>query len=176
VISHGIYNVSNGLRLSGSFANVVRWSSCSKLALPPARIYGSYLQSMLKPVKCPARVAPAWDSQWNSEEMEALWGCASQLWVLGRICVHGRPHLSFCLITLQYFGCRNFEGADWYPFCLDMGNGWESGGWVVGPLGGSRPKFTRDVRQFSFYPPDGCNDFWKPFNVPNRQYNFLPHL
>jgi hypothetical protein len=32
-------------------------------------------------------------SQWNSEEMKAVWDCASQLWVPGRSRVHGRPHL-----------------------------------------------------------------------------------
>ena len=31
--------------------------------------------------------------------MKAMWGCASQLWVPGRSCVHGHPYLSFCLIT-----------------------------------------------------------------------------
>jgi hypothetical protein len=31
----------------------------------------------------------------NSEELEVLWDCASQLWVPGGSRVHGRPYLSF---------------------------------------------------------------------------------
>ena len=34
-------------------------------------------------------------------------GTASQLWVPGRSCVHGRPYLSFCPITLQHFRFRS---------------------------------------------------------------------
>ena len=41
-----------------------------------------------------------------SEEMEAMWDCASHFWVLGRSRVHGRPHLSFCPITLKHFNSR----------------------------------------------------------------------
>ena len=47
------------------------------------------------------------ESQWNSEEMEAMWICAIQLWVPGRSRVHGRPYLSFCPITLQHFSFRS---------------------------------------------------------------------
>ena len=64
--------------------------------------------------------------------MEAVLDCASQLWVPGRSCVHGRPYLSFCPITLQHFsfsldvyvdGCLFEKGADWYPFCPGGGTG-----------------------------------------------------
>ena len=54
------------------------------------------------------RIVPAWDTQWNFEEMEAMWDCASQLWVPGRSRVHGRPYLSFCPITLQRFSFRSW--------------------------------------------------------------------
>jgi len=50
---------------------------------------------------------------WNSEEMEAM--CASQLWVPGRSCVHGRPYLSFCPVTLQHFGFRCWWVCRWMP-------------------------------------------------------------
>jgi hypothetical protein len=82
--------------------------------------------------------------------MEALWGCASQLWVPGRICVHGRLHLSFRPITLQHFNfslskhadvCRNKKEQFGTLFVMDGGRG-------GGPSGRSRPKFTRDVQQF----------------------------
>ena len=46
------------------------------------------------------RIVPALDSQRKYEEMEAMWDCASQLWVPGRSLVHGRPYLRFCPITL----------------------------------------------------------------------------
>ena len=44
--------------------------------------------------------------------MEAMWDCASQLWVPGRLHVHGRPYLSFCAITLQHFSFRFDEYGD----------------------------------------------------------------
>jgi hypothetical protein len=42
--------------------------------------------------------------KWNSEEIEAMWGCASKLWVPGRLCVHGRPYSIFApnSATLQF--------------------------------------------------------------------------
>jgi hypothetical protein len=61
------------------------------------------------------RIVPAWDSQWNSEELEVLWDCASQLWVPGRSRVHGRPYLSFCPITLQHFSFRSWWLCRWMP-------------------------------------------------------------
>ena len=42
--------------------------------------------------------------------MEAMWDFASQLWVPGRLCVHGRPYLSFCPVTLQH----SVSGLDKY--------------------------------------------------------------
>jgi hypothetical protein len=36
-----------------------------------------------------------------------MWGCASQLWVPGMSCVHRRPYLSFCPMTLQHFSFRS---------------------------------------------------------------------
>ena len=47
------------------------------------------------------------DSQWNSEEIEAMWDCASQLEVPGRSRVHGRLYLSFCPTTLQHLSFRS---------------------------------------------------------------------
>ena len=61
------------------------------------------------------RIVPAWDSQWNSEKMQAMWSCASQLWVPGRSRVHGRPYLNFCPITLQHFSFRSWWVCRWMP-------------------------------------------------------------
>ena len=57
--------------------------------------------------------------------MKAMWDCASQLWVPGRSCGHGRPYLDFCPIILQHFSfrCLFEKGADWYPFCPGGGTG-----------------------------------------------------
>jgi len=57
----------------------------------------------------------AWDSQWNSEEMEAMWDCVSQLWVPGRSRVHGRPYLSICPITLRHSSFRYWWVCRWMP-------------------------------------------------------------
>jgi len=66
-------------------------------------------------------------------------GLCKPVWVLGRSCVHGRPYLSLCPISLQLcnnsdsgpdeyaYGCRIKKGADWYPFCL--GGGTKRGDW-----------------------------------------------
>ena len=61
------------------------------------------------------RIVPAWVNQWNSEEMEAMWDCASQLWVPGRSRVHVCPYLSFCRITLQHFSLRSWWVCRWMP-------------------------------------------------------------
>ena len=61
-----------------------------------------------------------------------MWDCASQLWVLGRSRVHGRPYLSLCPVTLQHFssdvdeyadGCLFEKGAALYPFRPGGGTG-----------------------------------------------------
>ena len=93
------------------------------------------------------RIVPAWDSQWSSEEMEAMWDCASQLWVPGRSLVHGRPYLSFCPITLQHFNFRSWWVCKWMPIrkrsrLVPFLSGWghRKGGLGGGSLRGVHPK------------------------------------
>ena len=70
--------------------------------------------------------------------MEALWGCASQLWVPGRSRVHGRLYLSFCSITLLNFGSVQIDaefkkehlGTHWV-YCLGGDPEGGFGGWVA---------------------------------------------
>jgi len=59
------------------------------------------------------------------EKWKQCGDCASQLWVPGRSCGHGRPYLDFCPIILQHFSfrCLFEKGADWYPFCPGGGTG-----------------------------------------------------
>jgi len=73
--------------------------------------------------------------------MEAMWDCASQLWVPGDSCGHGRPYLSFCPITLRHYSfryrwvCRwmqNSKRSRMVPFFVWVGaSEGEFGGWVV---------------------------------------------
>jgi len=103
------------------------------------------------------RIVPAWDIQWNSEEMEAMWDCASQLWVPGRSRVHGRPYLRFCPITLQHFSFRSWCVCRWMPIwkrnrLVPFLSGW---GHRKGGSGGSSPKIIRAYTKFYFLePPD----------------------
>jgi hypothetical protein len=93
------------------------------------------------------RTVPEWDSQWNFEEIEAMWGCASQVWVPGRSSVHGRPYFSFCPISLQQYSfkslwvCRcmqNLKRSRLVTFLSGWGH-WK-GVWGGGPSEGSTPK------------------------------------
>ena len=97
------------------------------------------------------RIVSAWDIQWNPEEIKAMWDCASQLWVLGRSRVHGRPFLDFCPITLRHYSFRYWWVRRWMqnskrsrmvPFFVWWGH-WR-GVWGVGsPSGMSTPKSIR---------------------------------
>jgi hypothetical protein len=90
------------------------------------------------------RIMPAWDSQWNYKEMEAMWGCASQLWMPGmcawasvsQLLPHNSATIQFHVLVSMQVGCRIWKGADWYP-CLGWGTRWRSEG---GPPRGSTPK------------------------------------
>jgi hypothetical protein len=101
------------------------------------------------------RIVPAWKIQWNSKEMEAMWDCASQLWVPSRSRVHGRLYLNFCPITLQHFSFRSWWVCRWMPICkrsrlVPILSGW--GHWVMGIGGGGsrapKPKNRVDVHFF----------------------------
>ena len=94
------------------------------------------------------RIVPSWDSQWNPEELEAMWDCASQLWVPGRSRVHGRPYLRFCPINLRHYSVRYWWVCIWMqnskrsrmvPFFVWWGH-WKGGFGVGCPSGLSTPK------------------------------------
>jgi len=85
---------------------------------------------------------PAWDSQLKSRKKEAMWSCASQLWVPGRSCGHGRPYLSFGPITLRHSSFRSWWLCRWtqsskrsrvVPFFVWWGHckGGFGGGWSL---------------------------------------------
>ena len=58
-------------------------------------------------------IVPAWDNRYNSKGKEATWGCASQLWVPGKSCVHGRLYLRICPLTLWHFSFRSWWVCRW---------------------------------------------------------------
>jgi hypothetical protein len=81
--------------------------------------------------------------------MEAMWDCASQLWMPGRSRVHGRPYLNFCPVTLQHFSFRSWFVCRWMPVwkrsrLVPFLSGWgHRKGGLGGGSGGSSPKIGR---------------------------------
>jgi len=110
---------------------------------------------------------PAWDSQWNSEEIEAMWDSASQLWVPGRSRVHGRPYLSFCPITLRHFSFMSWRIRRWMHnsewssfgtlFCLVWALEGGIRGWEI-PQGCPPQKVKVPFKKTS----------WRGYQIPTR--------
>ena len=113
-----------------------------------------------------------------------MWSCASQLWVPGESCGHGRPYLSFCPITLRHCSFRSWWVCRWMqnskrnrrcPFYLGGGSGRGVWGGVV-----STPKSIRafqnfnaswaDTKKFST-PPSIV--FTKPFPLHSTRHTIL---
>jgi len=104
---------------------------------------------------------PAWDSQWNCEEMEAMWDGASQLWMPGRLRVHGLPYPSFCPVSLQHFNFRSWWLCRWMPIWKRSGlvpylSGW---GHRKRGLGGGQggPAHNKDMPSFRIFFSASCS-------------------
>ena len=95
---------------------------------------GAVIQSKL-PGLCQYKIVEFW-------KKEAMWSCASQLWVPSESCGDGRPYLSFCPITLQHCSFRSWWVCRWMqnskrsrmvPFLFGWGH-WKGslgGGWSL---------------------------------------------
>jgi hypothetical protein len=93
------------------WGNQAKWGVCGQAHKSEANAHWVQAAGWVKPKE--QRFTPNFQDSVSIRYLveiwrnKAIWGCVSQLWVLGRSCVHGRPYLSFCPITLYHFNCKS---------------------------------------------------------------------
>ena len=114
--------------------------------------------------------------------MKAMWDCESQLWVPGRSRVHGRPYLSVCPITLQYFSFRSWWLCRWMPIwkrsrLVPFLSGWGHRKGVYGEgggrTGGVQPK--NHTCLYNFFSGASCSDLAKSWFSGEQAPAAIPH-
>ena len=122
VHSHGILNISSeSLAQAQSIATLIeqigwkgRLCTCPKVGGTSAPVQAA---GWVKPKEQP--FAPTFQDSASIRYLVECWrngsnwGRASQLWVPGESCGHGRPYLNFCPITLRHCSVKSWWGCRW---------------------------------------------------------------